>query len=111
MTDAEFLRRFDAHLEISREHIARGNEIMERNRVAFERFEAAVDRSTEASERHARQHADLRTFIRDITRRNEVVWRGVIDEIAAMRDETRAQTAAILRLLDRFGPGPEPTAG
>ena len=64
----------------------------------------------------------LREFIRDITRRNELVWQGVMaelaqgravlvglqEEIADQRDQIRAQTQALLRLLDeRFGPPPD----
>jgi hypothetical protein len=69
---------------------------------------------------------DLKTFIREITRRNEIVWNEVraelqqgtlalIDlrgqiarqtrEIDDHRDETRAQTQAVLRLLDRRSRG------
>jgi hypothetical protein len=68
---------------------------------------------------------DLRDFIREVTRRNEVVWQGVVGElregrtelinlqgvtaalqleIAGQRDQIRAQTEALWRLLDeRFG--------
>ena len=36
---------------------------------------------------------DLRAFIRDITRRNELVWRGVMDEQRQLRDVGREHTA------------------
>jgi hypothetical protein len=73
---------------------------------------------------------DLRTFIRDIMRRNELVWRGVMDElrelreagrehsaeirqlsaeIRDMRDETIAQREGLYRLIDKInelGNGP-----
>ena len=73
---------------------------------------------------------DLRAFIRDISRRNELVWRGVMDElrdlrevgrehsaeirvvngeirelskeIRDMRDETRAQREGLFRLIDEI---------
>jgi hypothetical protein len=70
--------------------------------------------------------SDLRTFIREITRRNEIVWNRVLTELeqgrlvlvglqneiarlgrenADHRDETRAQTQALLKLLDRRSRG------
>jgi hypothetical protein len=75
---------------------------------------------------------DLRSFIRDITRRNELVWRGVMRELSQlselnrahsaeirqlsreirdMRDETRAQRAGLFKLIDKInelGNGPAP---
>lgn len=41
---------------------------------------------------------DLRTFIRDITRRNELVWRGVMDELRELREVGRQHTAEIRQL-------------
>jgi hypothetical protein len=66
---------------------------------------------------------DLRAFIRDITRRNELVWQGVMEElrhlhqasrehtaeIRDLRDETRAQREGLLKLIDevrRLGEDP-----
>lgn len=45
---------------------------------------------------------DLRTFIRDITRRNELVWRGVMDELRELREVGRAHTAEIRALSDEI---------
>lgn len=105
MSDRDVLKRID-------QHMARGNELMEQNRLAFERNRAA--------------HEDLRVFIRDITRRNEGVWREVLRELRGLRtetraegqaqrailydivDENRAQREGLLRVLDelrRQGPG------
>jgi hypothetical protein len=44
--------------------------------------------------------SDLRVFIRDITRRNELVWREVMAELRAMRQEHR-EFAAELRDMRR----------
>jgi hypothetical protein len=41
---------------------------------------------------------DLRAFIRDISRRNELVWRGVMDELRELRDVGREHTAEIRAL-------------
>ena len=101
MTEGEFLRRIDTHIELTREHIARGN-------VLMGRLEEKMDEVTEELRLCRESHADLRTFIRDITRRNELVWREMRDSIAALgadlRDQLQAQTAAILRVLDRLEP-------
>ena len=77
---------------------------------------------------------DLGTFVRRITRRNEMVWREVIGElremraqsrehtaelreltaeIRDMRDETRAQRDGLFKLIDeirRLGEGPGPAS-
>jgi hypothetical protein len=110
MAERDILRRLDQHLE-------RGNVLMEQNRLA---------------------HEDLRTFIREITRRNEVVWREVLGELRDMRaesrehraesqaegraqrdilydivDENRAQREGLMRMiheLRRRGPGDEGAA-
>jgi hypothetical protein len=83
MTQAEFLERFDRRLERLDAHIERGNEIMARNTEAFN---------------------DLRTFTRDLVRRNEVVLTGMANELADLSDQTRANTRAVLAVLDRLEP-------
>jgi len=97
----EFLRRID-------EHMRRGNELMaeirreielnrdahERNRVAFEGVMDAVADLRAETGRNRAVFGDLREFIRDITRRNELVTRELIAEI-------RAHTREI---LDRLPP-------
>ena len=76
----------------------------------------AVNRNTEAMARSDARWVELineqRQFTRDITRRNEVVWRGVMEELRAgrdalleLRDEIKADTKAVLALLDRFENG------
>ncbi len=108
------LSRIDAHM-------ARGNELMEQNRAAFQ---------------------DLRTFLRDMTLRQEKVMRGMMarleeqskeireqtnvlreqskeirEQTASIREgreefvqESRAQRAALFRMLDRFDGGDSPAA-
>lgn len=55
------------------------------------------------------QNEDLREFIREITLRNEKVWKAVVGELHQMRDEmrdmreqTQANTKAVLAVLDRL---------
>ena len=94
------LSRFDAHM-------ARGNELMEQNRAAFQ---------------------DLRTFLREMTLRQEKVMREMLarleDQSKVLREQTesiregreefvqesRAQRAALFRMLDRFDGGDSPAA-
>jgi hypothetical protein len=123
VNEAEFFERFDAYLAESKEARVRSDELLERNREAFERNAEAFARNAEAFERnaepfernaeafarnmlaldrHQESHEDLRAFIRDITTRNEKVWRGVMNRLDDMGDEIRAQTAAILSVLDRL---------
>jgi hypothetical protein len=109
VNEAEFFERFDAYLAESKEARLLTDELLERNREAFERNAEAFERNAEAFERnmqaldrHQESHEDLRTFIRDITNRNEKVWRGVMNRLDDMGDEIRAQTAAILNVLDRL---------
>lgn len=127
MADEEILRRIDAHLERSGELFARNEEALERHREAFERNREAFERNLEASARNEQaferneqafercmqamdrfeaSHQDLRTFIRDITRRSERVFegqmRGFETFIEEVRDEMRAQRAVLFRVLDRL---------
>jgi len=94
------LSRIDAHM-------ARGNELMEQNRAAFQ---------------------DLRTFLREMTLRQEKVMREMLarleDQSKVLREQTesiregreefvqesRAQRAALFRMLDRFDGGDSPAA-
>lgn len=90
MTESEFLRRFD-------EHVVRFDEHLERSRVQTARIEEEMKLSRE-------MHADLRAFTRDLTRRNELVFQGVMKELADLSDQTRANTDAVLQVLDRLNP-------
>jgi hypothetical protein len=88
MTEQEFHERMDRHLDVANGHMARGNEIMAR--------------SNEVMEGH-------REFIREMTRRNEVVTRELVREISAGREvlvdlhrESYAQREGIWTLIDEL---------
>ena len=87
------------------EVLQRNSEAFERNSKAFERNSEAFERNSEALDRHAATVADLRRFIRETSVRNERVWRSVLAELDDIREETRAQTQALLRILDRMQNG------
>lgn len=120
MTESEFLDRFDrhlaridAHIDIANRHLARNSELMERNREAVDRNSELMEEvkqeirlTRDEVERSRISHEGLREFTREITRRNEVVWREVAATLGDMRGEIRAQTQAILTVLDRLDTPP-----
>ncbi|HEX6228022.1 MAG TPA: hypothetical protein VFZ41_01010 [Solirubrobacterales bacterium] len=59
-------------------------------------------RDIELHELFSRQNEDLREFIREITLRNERVWQAVTTELRDLRDQTQANTRAVLAVLDRL---------
>jgi len=88
MTESELLERIDKHLE-------QGNEIMAR--------------SDETMKRSNEIHGDLRTFIREMTVRQERVTQRVSDQIEVNTKTiedvglaTRQHTQALVRILDRL---------
>ena len=81
-------RRADPLLERIDRRLERGDKLM-----AEVREEMRLSREA---------HADLRTFIRDLTRGNEVVMQAMIGELSDLRDQTQANTQAVLRVLDRL---------
>jgi hypothetical protein len=103
----EELRRWDEEARLRQEESRRRQE---ESRARQEEWEKE---SRQAMERSARAIEDFREFNREILLRNEKVYTSVLqrlellaEEIREHRDETRAQTKALLKLLDRFdGPG------
>jgi methyl-accepting chemotaxis protein len=102
VTESEFLERFDAHIAESR---ALNAEVRDEVRLSRE------------------QHADLRGFIRDLTRRNEIVLGEMASNLgdmasnlgqmasnigemssnlAELNQQTRAHTQGLLSVLDRL---------
>ena len=91
MADRDFLERIDRHME-------RGNELM-----ADVREEMRLTRE---------QYADQREFMRELTLRHERATQAVIRRLDAgterlgdMGDQLRANTRAVLAVLDRLEPG------
>ena len=128
MDDRKLLTQMEGHMARGNEHLARGNELMGqiREEVRLSREEMRMSReqrvrSDEALDRHAQMYDDLRAFSRDMMRRMERVTQAQVDEIRGLgravemqtqelrdvREQSRAQRNALLRLLDRFD-GPQP---
>ena len=102
MTDQEFRDRMDRHLEVANQHMARGNEIMVRSNEIMGGSNEVMIRSNEVIEEH-------REFIREMTRRNEVVTHELVREISAGREvlvdlhrESYAQREGIWTLIDEL---------
>ena len=109
MAEREVLDRIDAHM-------ARGNELMEGVREEMRLSREERERSREW---FGGLYSDFREFTRELTLRSERVAReqiaelralrtgfqAITDELRDMRNETRAQTRAILRVLDKLDTG------
>jgi len=118
MAEAEVLQRIDAHM-------ARGNQLMEQNTAAFQDLRTVI---RETNLRHER-------FMRELSERQETVLGGVVTQLREqstelrqhrrelrehrkqMREghrefveESRAQRAALFRILDRLDGGDAPAA-
>ena len=78
---AALIARFDARLESTDAILERNTQAFERNAQAFEQNNRAWGHTVAA-------------------------MKAIRDELADHRDETRAQTQAILRMLDRWDEGP-----
>jgi chromosome segregation ATPase len=123
------LERGEELMELNRRELELNRAAAERNTQAFERLMAAFDRHEEAFERHEKAFErvpaaleaqesrveDLKVFIRETNRRSErviqdlldgteKVWNEIKTEIKEGREEARAQTQALLALIDRFPP-------
>ena len=121
----------------------RGEELMELNRVAFDRNTQAFERVMAALDRHEQLFEESRgmfeenkLFIREMNRRNERVVQDLVQgnrefmgelsqelkgksdailvALREVREESKAQTQALLALIDRLppsGPGGLRAAG
>jgi hypothetical protein len=110
MAESEFLKRIDAH-------VARTNELIERDRVAWRQAMAA----------HGDDLKDIRFEQRQFTLRSERIAQGylrVLEDMSGrledmsgrledMSDQLRANTRAVLSMLDKLerGGGPAPSGG
>jgi predicted phage gp36 major capsid-like protein len=95
VADRDFLERIDRHMEQGNLHLERGSQLM-----AEIREEMRLSR--EQRERSEQMFAGLRAFMAEITRRVERGGREQVEELRELRAETRAQTQALLRVIDRM---------
>ena len=111
------MERMDGHMARMDVHMARGNEAMERGNEVVARVEEEIRITREF---HATVLEDFREHSRQMILRVERLGRDELRELARMndelerqgaeqrdlRDENRAQTRALLAVLDRLDPGP-----
>ena len=100
MAESEFLKRIDAH-------VARTNELIEQDRVAWRQAMAA----------HGDDLKDIRFEQRQFTLRSERIAQGylrVLEDMSRaledMADQLRANTRAVLSVLDKLERGGGPAA-
>jgi methyl-accepting chemotaxis protein len=90
MAQDELLKRIDRHME-------RGNELAEEHtRVVAENSRVIQENSRVIDEN--------REFMRELLARHEWFSQQMVAELKDLQDQTKAQTQAILRVLDRLQP-------
>lgn len=98
----EFERRIEQHMARGNELMADVRQEMRLNRVSYERqanvLSNALERNREAFERNSAVMANL-------IERHERVTDGMIEALRDMRDEIRAETRAIFKVIDRLEGG------
>ena len=93
MGDGDFLRRIDAEM-------ARTNEFLEQDRAAWQR----------AMDEHGNALQDIRFEMRQMSLRGERLAKGYLRVLEDMSDQLRANTQAVLAMLDEFRRGDGPAA-
>ena len=116
MTEREFLERMDAHIEDTRRHMARGNELMEqiREEVRLNREEHRLNREEHRDEHrlnrleHQRNQARFETS-RAVMREMVLELREGREILADIRHGIQSNTEGLLRVLDelRRNDGPD----
>jgi len=118
MTDAEFIERIDRHIEQGNRYLEQGNRYMEQGNRHMERGNQLMTEVSKEIRLAREQHDDLRRFIREINLRAERFTQAAIAELQKVsegqrrlseshedsRAETRAQTQALLAVIDRLPP-------
>ena len=93
------------------EILERLDRTIERNNRVIEENKRVVEENKRVVEENSRVIGDLRVFMRDLVTRQERFMREVVKELADLREESRAQREALLRVIDRFPPPGESAAG
>lgn len=123
MASDELLERIDQHLERGAVALELNRVAFDRNTEAFERNREAFDRAIAALDRHEQLLDGQHEFMREMTVRNERVTRELVAEVRRLgegqdelreavlagvgelrdlRDDSRAQREALLRLVDKL---------
>jgi predicted nucleic acid-binding Zn-ribbon protein len=111
----ELLAKIDRTLERNTEAFDRNAAAFDRNGEAFDRCIAVLDRVDARLDRFEQRDAEHTAFLNELTERHARVTEDMIAaiqrfgtelqrEIADQRAQIQANTQAVLRLLDRWGP-------
>jgi hypothetical protein len=105
MTEREFLERMDAHIEDTRRHMARGNELMDqiRQELSLNREEHRLNREEHRLNRaeHRRNQARFDST-RAVMREMVLEIREGREILADIRHGIQANTEGLLRVLDEL---------
>jgi hypothetical protein len=107
MTEEEFLRRIDGHLEVANEHMARGNDALDELRQSMEDMRVELRQTSLRGQRVAEQFAAEIRASREERIEEGRKYRDVLSDLAA---ESRAGRDALFRILDELKGGPGPAA-
>jgi CRISPR/Cas system CMR subunit Cmr4 (Cas7 group RAMP superfamily) len=106
VTEEEFLRRIDGHLEVANEHMARGNEIMARSNEIMARSNEIMARNdvifeeTRAALAQSRQSIDdMRVELRQTSMRGQRVAEQFEAEVRRSREQRAEERAEDRTLL------------
>jgi hypothetical protein len=107
MTEEEFLRRIDGHLEVSKEHMARGNEALAELRQSMEDMRVELRQTSLRGQRVAERFDATVRFIHADIIKDRAKDREALDDLL---QEGRAGRAALFRILDELKGGSGPAA-
>jgi hypothetical protein len=109
----ELLRRIDRHLDRADERWASIDEEIRLTREEIRLSREQRDRHAAMADRHAAAFGELRVFTHDMMSRMERLTRAQVKAseehtaaIRGLREDSVAHRRALLRILDRLGPGP-----
>ena len=78
---------------------------MERGNVLMERIDGHMERGNELMDQNRQAFEDLRTFLREMTLRQERIFDRMARHLEELTEEQRAQRSALFRMLDRLDEG------
>jgi hypothetical protein len=98
----EFFRRMDAHMERIDTHMERIDGHMELGNVLMADVRIEIELTREEVRLSRQSRHDLRAFIRDVVTRMHRRDDATFTELRDLREESRAQRHALLRMIDRM---------
>jgi hypothetical protein len=97
-----FVERMDGHMERMDGHMERMDGYMERGEVLMADIRREIELTRKEVELSRKSREDLRSFIHQINLRMERGTQAMVAEFRDLREESRAQRQALLRLIDRM---------